>query len=132
LLEREKKISESYTKKGGEKMKTEQVPVSYRDQEAKKNVPLGTVEVSIPETIEEAQQLYGEGDLDKGTELLLEYATTAYTIEKQRLFRDANRPDKPQAAVNLSKFKQLSPEKQRELLVAAGIINASDSQQAAS
>lgn len=113
-------------------MKTEQVPVSYRDQEAKKNVPLGTVEVSIPETIEEAQQLYGEGDLDKGTELLLEYATTAYTIEKQRLFRDANRPDKPQAAVNLSKFKQLSPEKQRELLVAAGIINASDSQQAAS
>lgn len=112
-------------------MKTEQVPVSYRDQEAKKNVPLGNIEVGIPETIEEAVALYGEGDEAKGTEYLLEYASTAYIIEKQRLFRDANRPDKPQAQVNLSKFKQLSPEKQKELLIAAGIINATDSQQSA-
>lgn len=106
-------------------MKPQSVPVSYRDQEKKENIPLGNIEVQIPETVEEAIALFGEGEEDvqaKGTETLLDYATKAYIIEKQREYRDANRPDKPKSQSNLSKFKQLSVEKQEEMLRMAGII----------
>jgi hypothetical protein len=95
-------------------MKTEKVPVSYRDKTTNSNVSLGEIEVQIPETVEEATVLFGEGDNDKGVEVLLDYATKAYVIEKQRQHRDANRPDKPKSASNLSKFKQLSADKQEE------------------
>jgi hypothetical protein len=105
-------------------MKTEPVAVSYRDKEKGQNIPLGNIDVQIPETVEEAITLFGEGDNDKGVETLLDYATKAYVIDRQREYRDANRPDKPKSTSNLSKFKQLSPEKQEELLKAAGIITA--------
>src|SRR5678815_5998384 len=79
-------------------MKSEKVPVSYRDKEKNQNVSLGEIEVQIPETVEEAVQLFGSGDNgtvdhDKGLETLLDYATKAYIIDLQREFRDANRPD---------------------------------------
>lgn len=115
-------------------MKTDKVPVSYRDKEKNQNVSLGEIEVQIPDTVEEAIQLFGKGengevDPTKGEELLLDYATKAYIIDLQREYRDANRPDKPKTQSNLAKFKQLSQEKQEELLRAAGIIK-SDSQPA--
>lgn len=104
-------------------MKTESVAVSYRDQEKKENVSLGNIDVQVPETVEEAIRLFAEGeDEQKGVETLLDYATKAYIIERQRQHRDANRPDKPKAQSNLSKFKQLSVEKQEEMLRMAGIL----------
>lgn len=103
-------------------MKSDEVAVSYRDKATSTNVSLGKISVDIPETVTEAIALYGEGDEAKGIENLLEYASTAYVIEKQRLFRDAQRPDKPKSNSNLSKFKQLSHDKQEELLRQAGII----------
>jgi hypothetical protein len=110
-------------------MKSEKVPVSYRDKEKNQNVSLGEIDAQIPETVEEAISLFGRGDngevdQDKGVETLLDYATKAYIIDLQREYRDANRPDKPKGTSNLAKFKQLSPEKQEELLKAAGIIKA--------
>lgn len=110
-------------------MKSEKVPVSYRDKEKNQNVSLGEIEVQIPETVEEAIGLFGrsengEVEQSKGVETLLDYATKAYVIDLQREYRDANRPDKPKGQSNLAKFKQLSAEKQDELLRAAGIIKA--------
>lgn len=110
-------------------MKTETVPVSYRDKDKNQNVKLNDIEVQIPETVEEAIALFGRGDngevdQSKGVETLLDYATKAYVIDLQREYRDANRPDKPKSTSNLSKFKQLSADKQEELLRAAGIIKA--------
>ena len=89
--------------------------VSYRDKATNTNVSLGEIEVEKPQTVEEAVELYGAEDL-------LSYAHTAYVINKQREFRDANRPDKPKAVSYASKFKQLSPEKQEELLKEAGLL----------
>lgn len=96
-------------------MKTKEVDVSYRDKEAGKDVSLGKIEVQVPETVQEAVELYGEEDL-------LDFASKAYVIDKQREFRDANRPDRPKTQSNTAKFKALSPERQEELLKQAGII----------
>ena len=115
-------------------MKTEKVAVSYRDKEKNENISLEPIDVQIPETIAEALALFREeGDTDDGkaTETLLDYATKAYVIELQRQHRDANRPDKPKSQSNLSKFKQLSIEKQEELLKAAGLIKPATDQSAA-
>jgi hypothetical protein len=114
-------------------MKTEKVPVSYRDKEKNQNISLGEIEVQVPDTVEEAIELFGRGengevDRSKGEEQLLDYAAKAYVIDLQREYRDANRPDKPKGQSNLAKFKQLSPEKQEELLKAAGIIRAEATQ----
>ena len=108
-------------------MKSDKVPVSYRDKDKNQNISLGEIEVQIPETVQEAISLFGKGDngevdQSKGIETLLDYATKAYIIDLQREYRDANRPDKPKGQSNLAKFKQLSAEKQEELLRAAGII----------
>lgn len=109
-------------------MKSEEVEVSYRDKDKNQNVSLGKIPVQIPETVEEAINLFGKGDnggevdQSKGVETLLDYAVKAYVIDLQREYRDANRPDKPKGQSNLAKFKQLSAEKQEELLKAAGII----------
>lgn len=115
-------------------MKSQDVDVSYRDKEKNQNVSLGKIQVQCPETVDEAIELFGRGDngevdKDKGLEQLLDYATKAYVIDLQREYRDANRPDKPKTQSNLAKFKQLSQDKQEELLRAAGIIK-SDSQPA--
>lgn len=96
-------------------MKTKDVDVSYRDKEQSKDVSLGKIEVQIPESVEEAVELYGVEDL-------LDFASKAYIIDKQREFRDANRPDRPKTQSNTAKFKALSAEKQEELLKQAGII----------
>lgn len=108
-------------------MKVEKVAVSYRDKDKNQNISLGEIEVQTPETVEEAISLFGKGedgniDQAKGVETLLDYATKAYVIDLQREYRDANRPDKPKGQSNLAKFKQLSAEKQDELLRAAGIL----------
>jgi hypothetical protein len=96
-------------------MKKETADVSYRDKATNTNVSLGEIEVDVPETVDEAIELYGE-------EKLLAYSNRAYVIEKQASFRDANRPDKTKTQSNQSKFKQLSPEKQEELLRQAGLL----------
>lgn len=104
-------------------MQTAMIKVSYRDKEANKNVPLGEIEVPRFDTLDEATNYFekeaGEG---KGVGELLAYVHTALDIELQRIHRDANRPDKPKASSNISKFKQLSGEKQEELLRAAGLL----------
>ena len=96
-------------------METVKAEVSYRDKATNTNVSLGEIVVEKPQTVEEAVQLYGAEDL-------LSYAHTAYVIDKQREFRDSNRPDKPKSASLASKFRQLSTEKQEELLREAGIL----------
>lgn len=96
-------------------MQTVKADVSYRDKSTNTNVSLGEIEIEKPETVDEAVSLYGAEDL-------LSYAHTAYVIDRQREFRDANRPDKPKSVSYASKFKQLSAEKQEELLREAGLL----------
>lgn len=99
------------------------IKVSYRDKEANKNVPLGEIASPRFDNITEALSYFeseeGEG---KGEGALLSYVHTAYDIEKQRIYRDANRPDREKTVSNVSKFKQLSKDKQDDLLRAAGLI----------
>jgi hypothetical protein len=57
-----------------------------------------------------------KADEGKGEEIALDYIHTALDIDLQRQYRDANRPDKPKTQSATAKFKQLSPEKQKELL----------------
>lgn len=104
-------------------MKTEAIKVSYRDKAANTNVSLGTVDAPRFDSVEEAVEFFNSQEEGKGSELVLEYVHTAYDIELQRRHRDANRPDKPKTTSNLSKFKQLSQDKQEELLKAAGLID---------
>ena len=96
-------------------METVKAEVSYRDKATNSTVSLGDISVEKPQTVEEAVELYGAEDL-------LSYAHTAYVIDKQREFRDANRHDKPKTASLASKFKQLSTEKQEDLLREAGLL----------
>lgn len=103
-------------------MQSKEVPVAYRDKEANKNVSLGNINVDIPDTVEEAIQLYGAGDEAKGVERLLTLSSDAYIINKQSNHRSANRPDRPKTTSNVSKFKQLSQTDQDELLKAAGLL----------
>ena len=89
--------------------------VSYRDKESGATVELEAVELDVPTTVEEAVEKFGEKPL-------IDYAVKAYIIEEQRKSRDAARPDRPKSTSNLSKFKQLSEDKQDELLKASGIL----------
>lgn len=102
-------------------MKTETIKVSYRDKETKQNVSLGTIDAPRFDSVEEAVSFFdGEND-GKGVEAVLDYIHTAYDIELQRRHRDANRPDRPVTQSATAKFKQLSPEKQAELLRLVGV-----------
>ena len=103
-------------------MKTEAIRVSYRDKATNTNVSLGTIDVPRFESVGEAVDFFNSQEEGKGEELVLEYVHTAYDIELQRRHRDGNRPDKPKTTSNVSKFKQLSQDKQEELLRAAGLI----------
>ena len=96
-------------------MQTAKADVSYRDKSTNTNVSLGTIDVPKPETVEEAIELYG-------VEEFLSCAHTAYVIDKQKEFRDANRPDREKKVSLLAKFKQIAPDKQEELLRLAGIM----------
>ena len=96
-------------------MQNEKASVSYRDKATNTNISLGDIEVPKPETVDEAAELYG-------VENLLAYAHTAYVIEKQREFREANRPDREKKVSLLAKFKQLAGDKQEDLLRAAGVL----------
>lgn len=107
-------------------MKTESITVSYRDKTTNTNVSLGKIEAPRFESVTEAVDFFNAQEDGKGEELVLEYVHTAYDIELQRKHRDANRPDKPKSTSNLSKFRQLSPEKQEELLRQAGLLAADD------
>jgi len=106
-------------------MQNANIKVSYRDKESNppKNVPLGAVEVPRFDNVTEALAYFeneeGEG---RGESALLSYIHTAYDIEKQRIFRDANRPDREKTVSNVSKIKQLSKDKQEDLLRAAGLL----------
>jgi len=96
-------------------MQNEKASVSYRDKATNTNISLGDIEVPKPETVDEAAELYG-------VENLLAYAHTAYVIEKQREFRESNRPDREKKVSLIAKFKQLSQEAQEELLRQKGIL----------
>jgi len=104
-------------------MKTEAIKVSYKDKETGTHVSLGTIDAPRFETVDEAVAYFDSEESGKGVELVLEYVMTAYDIELQRRHRDANRPDKPKSTSNVSKFKQLSADKQEELLKAAGLLS---------
>ena len=104
-------------------MHTEPITVSYRDKTTNTNVPLGKIDAPRFDSTTEAVAFFDKQEAGKGEELVLDYIHTAYDIELQRQHRDSNRPDKPKANSNLSKFRQLSPDKQEELLRNAGLIS---------
>lgn len=102
-------------------MKTESIKVSYRDKATNQNVSLGSVDAPRFDNIDEAVQYFEGEEAGKGVETVLDYIHTALDIELQRRHRDANRPDRAKTQSASAKFKQLSPEKQAELLRQAGI-----------
>ena len=106
-------------------MRTESIGCSYRDKSVSPpvSVSLGDIDAPRFETVEEAVAYFEAEEAGKGDELALEYIHAAYDVELQRRKRDANRPDKPKSSSNLSKFKQLSSDKQEELLKAAGLLS---------
>lgn len=106
-------------------MKTENIKVSYRDKtvDPPVTVSLGTIEVPRFDNTAEAISYFEGEEAGKGEETVLEYIHTALDIDLQRRHRDAQRPDKPKTSSNLSKFKQLSQDKQEELLKAAGLLS---------
>jgi hypothetical protein len=98
-------------------MKTEKIKVSYRDKTTNTNVSLGEIDTPRFDNVQEAIAYFDEKEGDgKGEETVLEYVHTAYDIELQRRHRDAHRPDKPKSTSNVSVFRQLSQDKQEELL----------------
>jgi hypothetical protein len=103
-------------------MQTEAIKVSYRDKTSGQNVSLGTVDAPRFATVAEAVEYFESVEAGKGEELALEYLHTAHDIELQRKHRDANRPDKPKTTSNVSKFKQLSLDKQEEILREHGLL----------
>lgn len=103
-------------------MQSATLKVSYRDKLAGTNVSLGTVEAPRFADVAEAVEYFEAQDAGKGVELALEYIHTAYDIELQRRHRDANRHDKPKTVSNVSKFKQLSLDKQEEILREHGLL----------
>lgn len=103
-------------------MQTEAIKVSYRDKTSGQNVSLGTVDAPRFEKVSEAIEYFEAQESGKGEELVLEYLHTAHDIELQRRHRDANRPDKPKTVSNVSKFKQLSLDKQEEILREHGLL----------
>lgn len=103
-------------------MKTTPIKVSYRNQETKETVSLGTIDAPRFDGLEEAVEYFNAENPGKGEADALEYIHTALDIELQRRHRDANRPDKTKTTSNLGKFKQLSADKQEELLRQAGLI----------
>ena len=103
-------------------MQTEAIKVSYRDKASGTNVSLGTVDAPRFASVNEAVDYFEAQEVGKGVELALEYIHTAHDIELQRIHRDANRPDKPKTTSNVSKFKQLSLDKQEEILREHGLL----------
>jgi hypothetical protein len=103
-------------------MKTTPIKVSYRDKATAQNVSLGEIDAPRFDNVEEAVQYFEAEEAGKGQELCLEYIHTALDIELQRIHRDANRPDRPKVQSAVSKFKQLSSDKQEELLKQAGML----------
>lgn len=103
-------------------MKTEPIKVSYKDKATGSHVSLGTIDTPRFDTVVEAIAYFEAEEAGKGEETVLEYIHTALDIDLQRRHRDANRPDKPKTVSNVSKFKQLTPEKQEELLRASGVL----------
>ena len=105
-------------------METEKIKVSYRDKSANppKNVHLGDIDVPRFGNTAEAVAYFETEEAGKGEELCLSYIHAAYDIEQQRIFRDANRPDREKTVSMTAKFKQLSPEKQEEILRQAGLL----------
>src|SRR5688572_8997786 len=96
-------------------MKCKRVNVSYREPASKRSVSLGTTDIDVPETLDEAIELVGQ-------QKLINIAADKYTLEKKREFRRRNRP----RTVNRSKvtaviFQQLSAVEQEELLRKAGV-----------
>ena len=103
-------------------MQTEAIKVSYRDKTSGTNVSLGTVDAPRFQSVAEAVEYFESQEAGKGEELALEYIHTAHDIELQRKHRDANRPDKVKSVSNVSKFKQLSQDKQEEILREHGLL----------
>ena len=102
-------------------METETIKVSYRDKTTGTNVALGTIDAPRFANVGEAVEFFDKAEPGKGEESVLDYIHTAYDIELQRIFRDEKRPDRAKTQSATAKFKQLSPEKQAELLRLAGI-----------
>ena len=106
-------------------MKTEAIGCSWMDKTTTPptRVNLGDIDAPRFDNVKEAVDFFDSEESGKGEELALEYIHAAYDVELQRRKRDANRPDKPKTVSNVSKFKQLSADKQEELLKAAGLLS---------
>jgi hypothetical protein len=97
-------------------MKIQPVNVSYRDAASKQKASLGSIDVEIPETIEEAIQLFG-------AEKFMTYAREHYILEQRCKAVREKRPRKTRIPKSpAGKFRQLSPEQQEELLKYAGVL----------
>ena len=106
-------------------MRTDAIKCSYMDKSTTPptRVDLGDIDAPRFDSVAEAVAFFDAEENGKGDDLALEYIHAAYDIELQRRKRDANRTDKPKTVSNISKFKQLSADKQEELLKAAGLLS---------
>lgn len=124
-----------WIEKGGdiEMSKSEEISFGTKDEETGKIIKIGTVTLQVPETLDEAKQMWGE-------EVALSKCIQAVIIDAQRIARAAEDPDKAQDALNswtpgiareraggmstsalAKKLKELDPDKLKELLELAGV-----------
>jgi hypothetical protein len=97
-------------------MKCKRENVSYRDPMSKRYVLLGTTDIDVPETLDEAIELVGQ-------QRLINIARDRYILEKKREFRRKNRPRIPRLSNSvIGVFRQLSEEEQEEVLKKGGVL----------
>ena len=98
-------------------MEPVKVGVSYRDKQTKQVVELPDLELQKPQTLDEALELY------EGEKFMLDYAFSSYVIERQNQARSSGRTDqeKDPAKARVAAFKNMTAEKQEEMLRAYGL-----------
>jgi hypothetical protein len=97
-------------------MKCKRVNVSYREPASKRSVSLGTTDIDVPETLDEAIDLVGQ-------QKLINIAADKYTLEKKREFRRRNRPRTARFSKSVfAVFRQLSEQEQEEVLKKGGVL----------
>ena len=122
-------------KKGGdnEMAKSEEVSFGTKNEETGKIEKIGSVILQVPESLDEAKQMWGE-------DVSLSKCIQAVIIDAQRIARAAEDPDKAQEALAswtpgiareraggmstsalAKKLKELAPDKLKELLEMAGV-----------
>lgn len=110
------------------------IEVNYQrtDPETGEKIP-GTVTMTVPETVEEAVQMWGE-------DVVLQHAIASVKIAAQRICRSCDNAEEAQQAINnwtpgvprakeggpsiraiTAKLRELPPEKRKEILAQIGV-----------